>query len=264
MDETGWKVGTAGCSLWAFASDLQRVFLFGCRKDAQTLDQILPPDVFDGIGVSDDASVYRERFAQSQKCWAHLLRKAIRLALLYPHTKKYQRFLDRLLEVYYDAKRAAADGRLGAEGRKQRVSELEGRLGDLCQPYWQEATSDLKPHERDFTNLVNELVRLMMGEELFVFVLVEGVDPTNNVSERQLRNPALDRKTGRTSKTAAGAHRRSVIVSVLESLRANLERFNLGTVLEEVQRWMAAGISRFAQQLRDLLKAKSEVVPNTG
>src|SRR5581483_4185349 len=33
MDETGWKMGCEGCSLWAFASKLQRVFLFGCRKD---------------------------------------------------------------------------------------------------------------------------------------------------------------------------------------------------------------------------------------
>ena len=64
MDETGWKIGTEGCSLWAFASKLQRVFLFGCRKDDATLDQILPPEVFDGIGVSDDAAVYQGRFAR--------------------------------------------------------------------------------------------------------------------------------------------------------------------------------------------------------
>jgi len=51
MDETGWKVGTEGCSLWAFASKLHRVFLFGCRKDDATLDAMLPPNVFDGIGV---------------------------------------------------------------------------------------------------------------------------------------------------------------------------------------------------------------------
>ena len=29
MDETGWKVGREGCSLWTFASAGQRVFLFG-------------------------------------------------------------------------------------------------------------------------------------------------------------------------------------------------------------------------------------------
>src|SRR5438093_1001822 len=185
LDETGWKVGTAGCSLWAFASKLQRVFLFGCRKDDATLDQMLPPEVFVGIGVSDDAAVYQGRFAQAQKCWAHLLRKAIKLTLLYPRQQKYQRFLDRLLELYYDAKRAAGDGRLAEAGRKRRVAELEGRLCDLCRPYWRDTAPTGKPHEQDFTNLVNELVRLLLAEELFTFVLERDVEPTNNSMERQ-------------------------------------------------------------------------------
>jgi transposase len=84
--------------------------------------------------------VYSERFSQGQKCWAHLLRKAIRLAVLYPRKKRYQRFLDRLLRLYDDAKRVAADKRLGLEGRKLRVCELENRLCDLCRPY-QQSTS---------------------------------------------------------------------------------------------------------------------------
>ena len=149
---TGWKIGSQGLFLWTFASELQRVFLFGCRKDADTLDTILPPDVFTGIGVSDDAAVYRGRFARAQKCWAHLLRKAIQLALLYPRKRTYQRFLDQLLKLYHDAKRAAADGRLGEQGRRQRVAELEDRLCELCLPYWRETTPDMKPHERDFAN----------------------------------------------------------------------------------------------------------------
>jgi transposase len=263
MDETGWKVGEESCSLWAFASTLHRVFLFGCHKDDATLDQMLPPDVFDGIGVSDDAGVYRERFKQAQKCWAHLLRKLIRLALLYPRKKKYQRFLDELLALYRDAKRAAADGRLGEAGRKQRVAELEGRLAGMCQRYEQPATPDMKPHEHEFANFVNELTRLLLAEELFTFVLVEGVEPTNNLSERQLRNPALDRNAGRTNKTKAGAHRRSVIVSVLESLRANLESFTLANVLAEVKRWMKCGISLFAEQWQKIKAARPAPEPNT-
>jgi transposase len=263
MDETGWQVGDEGCSLWAFASQWQRVFLFGCHKDDATLDTMLPPDVFDGVGISDDAAVYRDRFARAQKCWAHLLRKVIRLALLYPRKKTYQRFLDQLLALYHDAKRAAADGRLGEAGRPGRVAELEGRLCELCQPYLQETTATMKPHERDFTNLVNELIRLLQAEELFTFVLIPGVEATNNGMERELRNPALDRKAGRTNQTAAGAHRRSVIVSVLESLRVNLPRFNLATVLEEVGRWMHEGISLFAQQWQATMPSKPGVAPNT-
>lgn len=263
QDETGWKVGGDGCALWAFATRLQRVFLFGCRKDEATLDTMLPPDVFDGIGVSDDAAVYRGRFARAQKCWAHLLRKAIRLALWYPGQRRYQRFLDRLLELYRDARRAAEDGRLGAAGRKRRVAELEGRLCALCRPYQRTTTSGLKPPERDFTNLVNELLRLMLAEELFTFVLVPEVEATNNLTERLLRGAALDRKAGRTNQTAAGAQRRSIIVSVLESLRANLEPFTLASVLEEVGRWLTEGLSRFARQWQGLQEAQAAAAPNT-
>ena len=263
MDETGWKVGDEGCSLWAFASKLHRVFLFGCHKDDATLDTILPPDVFDGIGVSDDAGVYQNRFKQAQKCWAHLLRKAIKLAILYPNNQKYQRFLDQLLELYRDAKRSASDGRLGEEGRKQRVAELEGRLCEMLLPHPLETTPEMPPHERDFTNLVNELGRLVMAEELFTFVLEPEVEATNNGMERQLRNPALERKAGRTNKTAPGAHRRSVIVSVLQSLRVNLENFSLTTVLREVSHWMKEGASLFAKQWQ-AMQTKEPATANTG
>lgn len=250
MDETGWKIGAEGCALWVFASALQRVFLFGCRKDGKTLDLILPEDIFTGVGVSDDAAVYRRRFTWAQKCWAHLLRKAIRLALLYPRKRSYQGFLDRLLALYYDAKRAAADGRLGTRGREKRVAEFEGRLSDLCRPYWHDPSPDMQPHERDFANLVNELMERLFDQELFTFVLYPEVEPTNNLSERLQRSPAKDRDAGRTSKTAAGARRRSVITSVLESLRVNLPQFTLRNVVEEVTRWMEKGISLFQQQLQ--------------
>jgi len=257
MDETGWKVGNDKCSLWAFASQLQRVFLFGCHKDDATLDAILPPDLFDGIGVSDDAGVYQNRFRRGQKCWAHLLRKAIKLALLYPSHSKYQRFLDELVAIYRAGKCSAADARLGAVGRKQRVAELEGRLCKLLQPHLRETTPEMASPECDFTNLVNELARLLMAEELFTFVLEPAVEATNNVSERNLRSPAQDRKAGRTNKTAKGAHRRSVIVSVLESLRANLGNFNLKTVLAEIGRWMKEGLSLFAEQWQAIRAAKA-------
>jgi len=250
MDETGWKIGQEGCALWVFASALQRVFLFGCHKDAKTLERMLPEGIFAGVGVSDDAAVYQRRFTWAQKCWAHLLRKAIRLALLYPRKQRYQQFLDGLLALYYDAKRAAADGRLGKAGREQKVAEFEDRLGDLCRPHWQRPTAALPPHEREFVNLANELMERLFDEELFTFVLHPEVAPTNNLAERLQRGPAQDRDAGRTSKTPVGARRRSVITSVLESLRVNHLPFTLRSVVAEATRWMREGISLFQQQLQ--------------
>ena len=137
---------------------------------------------------------------------------------------------------------------------------MEGQLIELCVPYDREATPELKPHEQDFTNLVQELLRLLLAEELFTFVLLPEVASTNNSMEQMLRGPALDRKAGRTNQTPAGAYRRSVIVSVLESLRANLKTFDLTTVLAEVNRWLKKGISLFAEQWQAYVETKPEAL----
>jgi hypothetical protein len=264
MDETGWRVGQENCSLWRFASQLHRVLVFGCRKDEETLEILLPQDAFQGVGVSDDAAVYRYRFAQAQKCWPHLLRKAIRLAVLYPAQKKYREFLDALLALFYDAKRAAADGRLGAAGRRERVAQFSDRLFALVDPHlclFRKIPAGTSPPEREFTNLANELFRLAMQDELFTFVLDPAVPADNNESERGLRPATQDRKAGRTNHTAAGARRRTIIVSVLESLRANLKAFTLSAVIDEVQNWMSEGVSRFRRQLEKRLDALGQPPP---
>jgi len=261
-DETGWKVGQDGGSLWAFVTEQLRLLRFGCHKDGATLESILPPARFHGILVSDDAAVY-DRYAHAQKCWAHLLRKIIRLAMLYPRRRRYQRFLDELLQLYYDAKRVAADHRLRDQGRRSRVADLEGRLAALCLKYGAKEAVDPSPPEREFANLVKELADLLAAEQLFTFVLEPKVEATNNVTERQLRNPALERKAGRTSKTPTGAQRRSVIVSILETLRANLPTFTFASVVQEVRGWMENGVSLLDKMWEAAPKSDPALAPNT-
>lgn len=72
-DETSWSLN----SVWAFLSEKARVLFFGVHKDADTLKAILDPATFAGLVFSDDAAVYAD-FTEAQKCWAHLLRKAIK------------------------------------------------------------------------------------------------------------------------------------------------------------------------------------------
>lgn len=253
LDETSWKISDEGCSVWAVQSALHTVLLFGCRKDAKTLERLLPSEVFQGTAVSDDAAVYGYgKFGSAQKCWAHLLRKAIRLTLLYPERPAYQTFLTGLLTLYRDAKRAQADRRLRKAGRQAKILQFVSQLWDVCAPHQRIWQSPRSPAERDFANLVHELFRLAEAEELFTFVRLPDVEPTNNVSERTLRGPALDRKAARTSKTESGARRRSVITSVLESLRKNLPTFTLHSVVETAAGWLARGTSLFRTQLAEV------------
>lgn len=244
-DETSWSIN----SVWAFLSDKVRLMLFGCRKDGQTLAKLLSKTEFNGILVSDDASVYRN-FKTSQKCWAHLLRKAIRLTLLDPECDRYREFLDGLLHVFRTAKRFSSDKRLGEKARLERVDELSNLLCDLCGDRFSDESAATSDTEKDFFNLVHELVRLMGDDELFTFVIHPEVDATNNAAERGLRSPAMDRRTGRTSKTVSGARRRTILVSVLESLRLHLPEFTHRSVQAEVMSWLSKGESLFDRLLR--------------
>jgi transposase len=256
-DETSWSLN----SVWAFLSEKARLLFFGVHKDAETLKQILDPATFTGLVVSDDAAVYAN-FTQSQKCWAHLLRKAIKLTLQAPDNLEYRTFADRLLEIYRAACRIKQDKRLGDAGRARRIADLDDEIFELCGPMWAADLPPLEGLENDYRLLANELMRLMLDQELFPFVTTEPVTQpnqktqtvgaTNNEAERTLRSPAQARKTGRTNKTMTGARRQTIVMSVLESLRLYLPTFTLSSVIAEIQRWVEKGRSCFADLLRKL------------
>jgi hypothetical protein len=246
-DETSWSIN----SVWAFLSDKLTVLFYGVHKDGDTLAEILDKKSFAGVLVSDDAAVY-QGFSKSQKCWAHLLRKAIRLTLQDPESKTYRHFADRLLEIYNASKRLKADGRLLNTTRLTRVAELDDDLLDLCAARWFDDDTSGTETENDYRRLCNEIMRLMLDQELFVFVTEPGADGNNNAAERQLRDDATARKTGRTSKTPRGAKRRSIISSVLQSIGKQLEDFTLEKVIAEASRWLSTGRSCFAEQVERL------------
>ena len=242
-DETGWSIN----SVWAFLTDTLTVMFYGVHKDAETLEQILKKATFNGVLISDDAAIY-QGFSKAQKCWAHLIRKAIKLTLQAPDDSRYRNFADSLLAIYRTAKRIAADKRYSDAGRKRRVGELDDELLALCLERWVDEAREMDGVEGDYRRLVNEIMRLMLAEELFVFVTTAGVDGNNNASERELRDDALRRRTGRTNKTAKGAGRQTIITSVLRTLSKQLSRFTLGSVIAEIRRWAVHGRSCFTDQ----------------
>jgi uncharacterized small protein (DUF1192 family) len=246
-DETSWSIN----SVWAFLSDKLTVLFYGVHKDGETLAQILDKEAFGGVLISDDAAVY-QGFSKSQKCWAHLIRKAIKLTLQDPENQGYRHLADRLLEIYYSAKRIKADGRFKDSTRRERVADLDDELLELCRARWCNQDVSGTEVENDYRRLCNEIMRLMLDQELFVFVTEPGADGNNNAAERQLRDDATARKTGRTSKTPTGAKRRSVISSVLQSIGKQVEHFTLESVITEANRWLSDGKSCFAKQVESL------------
>ncbi|MEL7067890.1 MAG: transposase [Cyanobacteria bacterium J06581_3] len=252
IDETGWRVGSDSCYTWAFSSAMHVLFRCGVGRGKAEAEAILG-DAFMGIGVTDDYGAYRALFLEHQLCWAHLLRKAIKLMLQHPDEVAYKRFLDELYAIYQQAIRWQKDQRLTV-GRGEKIILLQDRICELCELSDSEIDSKtMSTHEQSFIRLQKELIRGL--DALFVFVAHPEVEPTNNRSERNVRHEAMVRKGGRTSKSQSGATRRGVIMTVLATLNTRLEAFTLNQLIDEIKQWTQDGLSRFQEELAALGKA---------
>jgi len=119
------------------------------------------------------------------------------------------------------------------------VATLEEELAELC--YGKVLPTTSRGLEHDYVLLAHEVMRLKDDQSLFTFVTVPTptqpngvampVGGTNNEAERTLRNPAEVRKTGRTNKTTTGTRRRTIVTSVLQSLRLYLPKYTRGSLL---------------------------------
>lgn len=266
-DETSWSLN----SVWAFLSEKARVLLFGVHKDAETLEKILDPHRFAGIVISDDYAVY-ERFSAAQKCWAHLIRKAIKLTLRDPRNTDYRNLTDRLLAIYRKACCLQRDQRYREVGRAAKVAGLDDEILELCGSVHFATPPEPGTLANDHRLLLAEVFRLMMAGQLFAFVTAAPVTQpngttapvpgTNNEAERSLRNTAQARKTGRTNKTMDGARRQSILTSVLESLRVYLKTYTLDSVVAELARWAATGSSCFERLLQKLKLSAPSSTPS--
>lgn len=266
IDETGWKVGTKACYTWIFSTAEHVLFRCGVSRKKAEATSVLG-DFFDGIGVTDDYAAYKNLFSEHQLCWAHLIRKAIKLVLQNPDETEYAEFLDQLCGIYHDAKELRDNVAASVVGeplndaseRRAVVAKLQDRIKSLCSRrnekiITSKAAAKLQPPGEP-TPLHIETLILLQRELadnvhcLFVFVEHPEVEPTNNRSERNARREAEIRKGARTSKTDSGAKRRSIIVTVLASLQTRIAKFTLANMLAEVGRWMDTGKSLFELEL---------------
>jgi len=247
LDETGWKVGKRACYTWIFTTLSHVVFLCGKGRGGKVLDEILP-ESFAGIGVTDNYSAYEGRFRKHQKCWAHLLRKIISLMLRFPAKAHYRLFFEQLYAIYRDAVESQKAPSWTLD-RGLRVAWLQRRIRALCVRAGEKPSQEMPEDEQRFVKLQNELVDCL--DNLFVFVEHPEVEATNNVSEQGLRGEAQARHAARTSKTDKGAKRRSIITSVLGSLKRALPNFTFDSVLEEITQWWKEGISLFQRTLAE-------------
>jgi len=249
IDETGWKISAKNCYTWIFKSLDHTLFLFGKSRKEDILDEILPLNLFQGIPITDCYKVYCNRFKKAQKCWAHFLRDALKLMLMFPEKKEYEIFFQELLKIFREAKKVKQSEALSLSEKESMVSRFIESIRTLCKDYEIKIPKDALEDFRKFINLQKRLIQNI--HELFTFVTTEA-EPTSNTAEQGLRKTAKARNNYQTSKSNLGADKRSIITSVIASLKQNLKNFSLKTMTEEIESWIETGESLFEKQLKIL------------
>jgi len=186
-DETGWRNNGEKRWLWVFVARFFAFFVIAKNRSSKVLEQILGP-AFDGILGSDRFSAYiKYHKGILQFCWAHLKRDLFGVEQL-GKTTDSDHFARDALALHARLFRLWHRYRGGSIDRNQliiRAIPIEKKFFALGERYL-----DSKD------DVVRSLADLffMHTERLFAFVYHEGVEPTNNISERTIRQAVQWRK----------------------------------------------------------------------
>jgi transposase len=210
MDETGWREANHKAWLWVAASSQVTVFLIRCSRGGKVAKEMLG-ETFSGILNSDRWSAYNwVPVFLRQLCWSHLLRD-------------FQAFVER-----------------GAES--QRIGEAILAQSDLMFKWWYQVhdgtltratfQAQMKPVQQEVGQLLRQGTAcahhktagtcrdiLKREDALWTFVRLEGIEPTNNLGERQVRHGVLWRKMCFGTQSKAGSRFAERIMTVVASLK---------------------------------------------
>lgn len=186
-DRTTYSKDGENWGLWIFFDPLRKIAVYWLSPDGDNavLQKIL--GAWDGIIVCDGAPVFRKY--RIQRCWAHILNEAKYLARNFPDNERVLYVSARLHKIFHDAK--AFRGTAAERARKRH--EFARRVRDLVDDY----AGD--PALAEFmTKLDNAAL------DLFLFIILPWVPPTNNPAEKLLREPVVLRKIRGALRSLAG------------------------------------------------------------
>jgi transposase len=210
MDETGWRESNQRAWLWVAATTLVTVFLIRLSRGGQVAKEMLG-ETFRGIVGSDRWSAYNWLpTLLRQLCWAHLTRDFQAFA---EHGGESQRIGEDLLgqaDLMFQWWHEVRDGTMSRTTFQEQMQAVQQRVGRLLR----------QGASRDHSKTAGTCRDILKREEaLWTFVRVEGVEPTNNLAERQLRPNVLWRSSSFGTQSQAGSRFAERIMTVVATLK---------------------------------------------
>ena len=219
IDESPTKEASAKAWLWTFVASSFTVFALRGTRAATVLKDLLT-DTFQGIVICDRAKMYwslgrdakdEPRRHRLQWCWAHLKRDFQALIDSPDHqVKRLGHDLMRQTKELFRQWSRCRDGTITRVGLKRLLAPVRQDVEALLlrgvfsgNPRLVGMCRELHDH-RDW---------------LWTFLDHDGVEPTNNASERSLRHAVIWRKLSFGTQSTAGSRFVETMLTVIETCR---------------------------------------------
>lgn len=209
-DETSWREANQKVWLWVAATTLVTVFLIRWSRGGQVARQLLG-ETFTGIMVSDRWSAYNwHLILLRQLCWAHLKRDFQAFVERGGESQRIGQTIltqaDLMFEWWYKVR----DGTMSRTTFQNEMKPVQDKVGKLLRQGTDCNHSKTAGTCRDI---------LKREAALWTFVHIEGVEPTNNLAERQIRPGVLWRKGSFGTQSKAGSRFAERIMTVVATLK---------------------------------------------
>jgi transposase len=207
IDESPTKQGPAKAWVWTFVASTFTFFVCATSRAAEVATKILG-ESYAGVIHCDRARMYW-CFGRLQWCWAHLKRD-FQAWIDDPCPTKQQlgRDLTRQTKKLFALWQQVRDGTLSRRGFRRKMEPVRRRVENvLVRAYCDPLTE----------TIVKELIEHI--ENLWTFVDVPGVEPTNNAAEQALRHAVIWRKLSFGTQSASGSRFVERMLTVIETCR---------------------------------------------
>jgi transposase len=183
-DGTSWYQAGVLCSLWTIATSVATVFKILANGQGPTLAPLFGKKL--GILVSDRATALNFwAMDKRQICWAHLLRKAISFSERDGPGGAIGRELLDLIEILFTYWQQLRRGELSRDKFRELMASVRRQVEAVLE----------RARESKLTHVSGSCADILEHRAaLWTFVEQEGVEPTNNHAERELRAFVLWRK----------------------------------------------------------------------
>jgi transposase len=216
LDETGWRQAHQKAWLWVAATSQVTIFVIRPSRGGQVARELLNIS-FPGIVVSDRWSASNWLLTLlRQLCWAHLRRDFQAFVERGGSSQLLGQALLTQADLMFEWWHKVRDGTMSRTTFQHKMKAVQTKVGQLLR----QGTTD--PHPKTAGTCRDILKR---EAALWTFVRVAGVEPTNNLAERQIRPGVLWRKSSFGTQSQTGsrfAERIMTVVATLKQQQRNL------------------------------------------